>query len=173
MQIARNELVKTLELVKLAVATSNAVPIFQCFIFKDGAVTAYDDNIAIIGPAMLKGAKHGFGLQAQTLLGLLSCGVVDDILFDTIRDCIHLTMGKSLSKLPFQPQENFIFFTPDADWTHTIPITESLVVALKMALETVSTDTTQPALLGITLTGKYLYSCNGDALTRVAIEKGI
>lgn len=165
----RVELVKTLELIKPALATTNMIPIFQSFIFEEGTVAAYNDVIAIVGPSEF---EQACGIHGNTLLGLLSNSGVEefDVRFDP--DVINLKLGKTTSKLPFSPKENFIFNEPSDKWVAKVPINTGLYDALKICLETVSDDTTQTALLGITLQDDKLYSCNGDALTRVKLKQG-
>lgn len=166
----RSELVKTLELVKPALATTNMVPIFQCFTFDGDAVAAYDDTIAIQGP--VDAGDTPFAIHGNTLLGLLSNSSAEEVNFDFKGDTAILTLGKTVSKLPFSPEENFIFNPPGDNFTAKVPFTPSLAEAIKMCLETVSSDATQAALLGVTIQGDKLYSCNGDALTRVHLKHG-
>lgn len=166
----RAELVKTLELIKPALATTNMIPIFQCFTFTGGFVSAYNDTIAILGPA---DTNESFGIHGNTLLGLLSNSQAETITLTLEHDTAILKLGKTVSKLPFQPEENFLFKEPPDDWEFKIQITESLVEAIKLCLETVSSDTTQAALLGITLENDLMYSCNGDCLTRIKLKNKV
>ena len=168
----RQELVKTLDLVKPALASNAMIPIFQCFTFQDGKVSAYDDAIAIVGPTEV---EDTCGIHGATLLGLLSNSKAEDAEFVfKDREIVTVTLGKTVSKLPFYPLENFIFEAPAKKeaWAYKVPFTESLFDALKMCLETVSTDATQAALLGITIQGDKMYACNGDSLTRVQLKHG-
>lgn len=166
----RVELLKTLELIKPALATNNMVPIFQCFNFTPGSVTAYDDSIAIAGPTQV---EQACGIHGSTLLGLLSSSSAEEIKLDLKQDVAVLTMGKSVSKLPTSPPSDFIFEEPTDKWKFKLPITMSFVEAMKLCLETVSSDTTQAALLGVTLESDRMYSCNSDALTRVSLKSAI
>lgn len=165
----RAELVKVLELLKPALASTNMVPIFQHFTFTEGAVSAYNDIIAIVGPAEL---VEPCSIHGNTLLGLLSNSKVDDVDISFTDGTAIIKLGKTVSKLPFMSEENFIFEAPAGKWDFKIPFTESLASGLSMCLETVSTDETQAALQGITLDLDKLYSCNGDTLTRVALKHG-
>jgi DNA polymerase III sliding clamp (beta) subunit (PCNA family) len=166
----RADLVKTLELVKPALATNNMVPIFQNFIFRESTVSAYDDAIAIVGPTE---CEDSFGVHGNTLLGLLSSSKVEEVEFDFKDQEIILQLGKSVSKLPTTPKEDFIFEEPTGKWNGKIPFTASLVEALELCLETVSSDATQKALHGITIQDDTMYSCNGDTLTRVRLKTSI
>lgn len=168
----RAELVKVLELVKPALATTNMVPIFQCYCFGPDGVSAYNDTIAIIGPTDF-GIGGSVGLHGQTFLGLLSSSSSEEVSFSQKGQEITVTLGKSVSKLPFQSGDSFIFETPTDKWKSKIPFTESLAEAIKICLETVSTDATQAALAGITLESDKMYSCNSDALTRIQLKNGI
>src|ERR1700722_729703 len=165
--VNRVELIKTLELVKPALATTNQIPIFQCFIFKPGFVEAYDDQIAITGPC---DGEQEFAVPGNTLLGLLSNSGAEEISLDLKSDILVLTMSKSVSKLAFQPPESFIFQEPDPKWNLTLPFTTGLAEAVEGCLGSVAKATTQPALNGISFEGNKLYACNGDSLTRFTIE---
>lgn len=165
----RAELVKTLELIKPALATTNMVPIFQCFNFMEGSVSAYNDIIAIIGPSEFDWAC---GINGTTLLGLLSNSKVDDLEISLERDTATLKLGKTVSKFPFFTHEEMIFTAPDDKWDLKISLTESFANALTMCLETVSTDETQPKLHGITIKNDRMFSCNGDTITRVQLKTG-
>jgi len=166
----RAELVKTLELVKPALAVDRTVPIFQCFNFTEGAVSAHNGTIAIIGPSEF---EWSCGIHGATLLGLLSNSQVEDMEINLEQDTATIKLGKTISKLPFQSEEDFIFEVPEDDWHFKVPFTESFANALSMCLETVSSDETQVALQGVTLNGDKLFSCNGDTITRVQLKAGI
>src|SRR4051812_41232123 len=166
----RAELVKTLELVKPALATNNVVPIYQCFNFSNHTVSAFDDQVAIVGPA---DTGEAFGLHGSTLLGLLSHSKAEtiDLSFDDNTAIIKL--GKTVSKLPYQDDSNFIFTAPTGKYRSKIPFTETLAEGISMCLEMVSDDTTQLALLGVTVELDKMYACNGDGLTRIQLKHGI
>lgn len=167
----RSYLVKILELLKPALAKDNMVPIFQNFTFEsDATVRAYDDQIAIIGPTEI---QDSFAIHGNTILGLLSNSSAENVEFELKGNTAIVSLGKTISKLPFDPPESFIFKKPTDKWAFKIPFTESLYQAIEMCLNTVSKDTTQAALLGITIQGDKLYSCNGDAITRVQIPNGV
>lgn len=170
--MSRAELVKTLELIKPALATTNMVPIFQCFIFNGDTVAAYDDQIAIVGPS---GVGMVCGIHGNTLLGILCSNSASDVSFQLKNEVVTLGFMNTgtISKLPFQPEENFIFKEPTEKWLYKLPFTEGLFDAFKMCLETVSTDATQAALLGVTIQGDKMYSCNGDALTRIQLRGSV
>ena len=90
----RAELVKTLELVKPALATNNMVPIFQCFVFGMGMVEAYDDTIGIRGPCDI---ESEFAIHGNTLLGLLSNGKTEEASIEINGNAAILTMGKTVT----------------------------------------------------------------------------
>lgn len=167
----RSTLVKVLELVKPALATNNTVPILQCFTFRsNGTVSGSDDSIAIVGPVDY---QNTFALHGNTLLGLLSNSSVEEVEIIANTNEVVLKAGKTVSKLPFQSEDSFIFEPPDCKWDFKLPFTESLHEALLMCLETVSKDEAQPALKGITIQGNKLYSCDGDAITRVLLNSDV
>lgn len=165
----RSELVKTLELIKPALSADNMVPVFQCFAFSKGTVLAYNDNLGIVGPCEFEG---GCAIHGNTLLGLLSNSKAEELEIELKGSTATVTCGKTISKLPYHTDEDTIFETPADAWDFQIPFNSSMFEAFQICLETVSSDQTQAALLGITVEGNQLYSCNSDALTRIQMKKG-
>jgi DNA polymerase III sliding clamp (beta) subunit (PCNA family) len=166
----RAALIKTLELVKPALAPKNLVPIFQCFTFVPGSVTAYNDTIAITGPCDL---EETCAIHGNTLLGILSTHSAEEVSVELDEQNVTLTAGKSITKMPFEPEDNFLFQEPTGKWPNKVPFTQSMFEAMELCLETVSTDETQQALHGITFEGDCFYSCNGDTITRARVKEKI
>lgn len=167
----RRQLVEALELIRPALASSNVIPVFQCFTFKDGEVTAYDDQIAIVGPT---DCESSFGVHGASFLGLLSNSGAEVVELTLENQEVKIKLGKSVSKLPYIAVEDFLFDQTEAgDFSGDLDVTVSLIEAMRLCLETVSSDETQIALHGVTLQGDTMYSCNGDTITRVRLKKGI
>jgi hypothetical protein len=167
--VNRQYLLDTLELIAPALATHNMVPIFQSFTFQEGFVSAYNDSIAITAPCDFEGTC---GLNGKILLGLLGTSKAEEMSIELKDQVAHLKLGKTTSKLPFDPEENFIFDSPADTWVQKLALTDSFFKALNLCLATVSKDQTQAALLGVTIQGNKMYSCDGDAVTRVILEQG-
>lgn len=165
----RKYLVDTLELIKPALAKNNTVPIFQSFIFTPGYVSAYNDTVGIVGPV---DHEDSFGVHGTTLLGMLAASSAEEVSIVRSDNEITLKAGKSTTKLPYDPEENFIFQEPDNKWDFKIPYTQTLHESLELCLKTVSNDETQLALHGVTIEGTHLYSCNGDTITKTKIKDG-
>lgn len=165
----RQYLVDTLELIRPALSKNDTVPIFQCFTFEQGFVTAYDDTIAIIGP---NDSEDNFGVHGTVLLGLLSSSSAEEVTLDLDKNDLVIKMGKSVSRLPYVPSSDFLFKEPNGKWEKT-PITLSVINALNLCLQTVSTDETQLALHGVTIELDTMFSCNGDTITRVRLKNSI
>lgn len=164
----REELVKTLELVKPALAKDNIIPIYQCFCFDNGQVYAYNDAVGIIGPADTEGEP--FAVHGNTLLGLLGNSSAENIELSFKKDTMELKLGKTVAALPFFAKENFLFDPATKSDCEEFPITVTFVEAMKVCLETVSYDETQRPLMGLWVAGNQLYSCNGDMLTRINLK---
>jgi DNA polymerase III sliding clamp (beta) subunit (PCNA family) len=167
----RENLVKTLELLQPALAKDDTVPIFQCFTLNEGSVCAYNDSLGIVGP--LEDTQHtpsGIALHGSTLYGLLSSSRSEEVLFSTLDDQIAITAGKTVSKLPHYDESQFIFEIPEDRWNASTPCDQEFIQALNICLDTVSKDTTQAALNGVTIEGGSMFSCDGDALTSIEVK---
>jgi len=165
----RNELVSTLELVKLALAKDNLIPICQCFVFQNGKVSAYDNSIAIVGPANF---DRAFGVHGNTALGLISGASSEEVDAKFEENSVTFKLGKTTVDLPTSSEDDFLFTEPDTEFTK-IPLTVGLCEAIKLCLKTVSSDETQQALKGIHIQGDKMYSSDSDMLTQVQLKKPI
>lgn len=160
----RKELVEKLELTSRALAQSNIIPILQSFCFTGKQVIAYDDNLGIMAPCE---TKERFVVNGKTLLGLLSNSHSEAVEFSIEGHDLIVKAGRSTFKLPHDPVEDYLFKEPDGkQFSLKIPIAMELLNGLGACLLTASKDQTQGALMGVCLTGKSLYSTDGDAISR-------
>jgi DNA polymerase III sliding clamp (beta) subunit (PCNA family) len=161
----RADLVQTLEHLKPALASTNMVPCYQCFLFDGESVTATNDEIAII--AAFK-ADQAFATKGEILLGLLKNTRTEDVKFSLEEHDVHVAAGRSIFKLPFIPKSEFLFEEPQIVQFETVlPINADLLGGLEACLLTASDDNTQAALMGITISkGSILFGCDSDAVTR-------
>jgi DNA polymerase III sliding clamp (beta) subunit (PCNA family) len=166
----RAELVKTLELLKPALAQHDTVPIFQCFTFTDGKVIAYNDALAIVAPSEV---KENFGVHGATLLGILSNNKAEEVTIESEENDLVVTSGKSITRLPYKTDDEFLFEQPSKKFTAALELTQTTLEGIGLCRNTVSKDETQAALHGITVSGSYLYSCDGDAVTRFSLPKPV
>jgi len=160
----RVELVKTLELLKPALADNNMVPVYQCFMFSGETVTATNDQIAIIAKCK---TEQPFAVKGDILFGLLSNSRAEDVTFTLeTHDCV-IKAAKSTWRLPYLYKDAFLFEDPKFSTGTRLPIDAEFLEGLQACLLTSSKDNTQPALMGVTLHGgATLFSCDGDAVTR-------
>lgn len=166
----RQHLVDTLEMMKPALAPNDTIPIFQCFCFHAGEITAFNDTIGIVGTIDF---NDSCGIHGPTLLGLLGASRSEEIEILVGDKDLTLKAGKGISTLPFSPTENFIFEKPILKDCENLTLTQSFMEALGLCLETVSADETQPKLHGITLVKNKMFSCNGDTITQVVVKAPI
>src|SRR5215831_7797422 len=163
----RAELVKTLELLKPALADQNLVPVYQCYMFTGSTVMATNDQIAIIANCK---TEQPFAVKGDILLGLLSASRAEEITFTLEEQDAVVKAAKSVWRLPYLPYHekgDFLFEEPEVKFEATLPIDAELLSGLQACLLTSSKDNTQPALMGITVhKGIDFYSCDGDAVTR-------
>lgn len=164
----REQLVQTLELLKHALAKDDTIPVFQCFVFDDGTISAYNDTVGIIAPV---DTNETFAVHGKTFLGIVSNSSAEEVSVNLSNQTADFKLGKTEMTLPFIPKEDFIFEAPTAG-TSMFPFTVSSCNAMKLCLDTVSKDETQRALQGITIVKDKMYSCDGDTLTRVQLPNG-
>jgi DNA polymerase III sliding clamp (beta) subunit (PCNA family) len=168
----RSELVKTLELVYPALSATNLVPVFTCFMFKQKSILAYNDVLGIV-------AKGGIGTEpfataGVALLGLLQNSHAEEVDFQVTEENVIVKTGKSIFKLPYFTEDQFIFDEPKEKWAGTVNLNEDLLKGIEICLTTSSRDQSKPAIMGVCfnfdlVTDPTLFSCDGDAITRYKV----
>lgn len=164
----RLKLLSVLENLKPALSTTNLVPIFQCFCFKEGSVLSNNDALGITAPCDV---EDTFAVEGSTLLGLLKNTHSEDVIFALEGQEVVIKAGKSVFKLPFMPEENFLFEEPTGDWERLhLPLTQQVLDGLAACLMTSSRNLAEPALLGLCFNAQQkqtiIYSCDGDAVSK-------
>lgn len=159
----RSELKQTLELVSLALADNNLVPVFQCLCFEKGMVKAYNDQLGIIANCPI---NEEFAVHGKTFLGLLKNSSAENLEFKLVDQEVTVKADRSTFKLPFLPVEDFLFKEPDFVVRARIKLDAGFLEGVKNCLTTVSNDQSQPALMGIYLSPGVLYGCDGDVVTK-------
>jgi hypothetical protein len=161
----REALVKSLEFVSRALGEDNAlVPIFKCFCFTGKTVYAFNDELAIIA---LCDIGASFATNGKTLLGLLGGSRAEQVEFQLRDHEVWITAGRSLFKLPYHDETEFVFEEPKVVRDDVrIKYTEEVKAALKACLETVAKELTQEALRGVYVWHGKMYSSCGDAITK-------
>lgn len=160
----RKELVRKLELVGPALATTNLVPIFTNYVFHEDLVSAYNDEIGIVTDCDMAGAA--FGVSGTVLLGLLQNTEVEDVNLTVEKENVVVIAGKSTFKLPYAEENEFLFHAPDEKWSIKLKLDEDLLKGIGICLTTACRDNTMPAIMGVCFKAGALYSCDGDAITR-------
>jgi DNA polymerase III sliding clamp (beta) subunit (PCNA family) len=169
----RKELLNTLELVGQALARDDLVPIFKCFCFDGRYVVANNDSICIVAACP---TKQAFAVNGQVLMGLLSASQAEEVDFSFDGEDVKVKAGKSIFRLPYFTEDEFIFEAPNVLGLH-LKIDAELQAGIKACYSSTSHDLTKLALTAVTFDlGKKvtLYSSDGDTLTRyMTTAKGL
>jgi len=170
----RKALVTMLELIKPALADQDLVPVYQNFVFTGDTLYATDDHLGIV--AKCTSGVAPFACHGDTMLGLLrNCRTEEvEIEFDDQQHEVVFIAGRSKMRLPYLPESEFLFKEPsDESWDVVLDLDDSLIEAMEICLTTTSKDSSQQALMGITLDtgdGISFYSCDSDSLTHYLID---
>lgn len=154
----RTELLEKLEQVKPALSSNNLVPVLSHFWFKEGTVSAYNDQIAI----STKLKSDFAGAVPDTLISLLNVSRAKDIEFFVGADNagkklpegqLLVNAASSKLKLPFLPEESTkIFEMPKPNYDDALPIDiNKFLEAIESCSRSLKEDTSMPDSLGITL----------------------
>jgi DNA polymerase III sliding clamp (beta) subunit (PCNA family) len=163
----RKELIAKLERVSPALASGNLIPIMRHFWFTGSHLMAYNDQIAIATPfeTEFKGAVLG-----DTIVNLLKASGAKDVKVEPDDNGnLSIKAASARLRLPLLPPEDFIFKMPALPKSDSIMLPgerEAFLEALEMGLMCVSTDTSKPDQLGVTIIpsdGKLLFGATNFA----------
>jgi DNA polymerase-3 subunit beta len=171
----RTDLVARLELVSPALAGNDILPITTHLWFKDDRVTAYNGHVAISAPCAIgfEGAVPG-----AMLLNLLKASPAKEVTFEGGKKELSIKAASSRFHLATMPSSDFadVFqMPPRPDETRALDAkAKDFIACLSSCMRSVSTDTSIPDQLGITLmpgNGHLaFYASNGVTLSRAELR---
>ena len=169
----RATLEKILKLTSPAISSKGHIPIFSHYCFDGESVTGYNDTLCI--QFNFNSGVNG-AIRGDLLQGLVQGSDEKEIKFKQTENNIEATLGKTKSKLPFLPEEDFLhtdLFEEDLELVE-VKLNEDFLNGLKKCLPTVSNDTARPAMMGVTLkltnNSNYLYSTDTNSISRYKLN---
>lgn len=174
--IERKTLLSKLSIVAPALAKTDFTPLLTEFWFNGSRVMAFNEQLSISVP--LKTEFKG-SVRGDALLSLLKLSKAQQIEMTTADENLHIKAASTKIKLGLRPREQSlnVFKMPKLDESkQTIKITPTIVEAFKLALRSVSTDSTTPDKVGVTLLpvdgGLHIFSTDDATMTRVEMPVG-
>jgi len=169
MQIDRKELLDQLDQVKPATRDNETTPQSDCFLFQDGSICTFNDEILIRMPCCLKAEG---AIKAAPLHHLLSKATEDVLTFQQSEGVFLLAGKRNRAGLTVEAEIK----SPAA--SIELPTTWARLPAnfldgLKFCMFSASTDMSRPALTGIHVFGDIAESCDNFRLTRFTMEAGV
>jgi len=115
----RKELVALLEMLKPALSDTNLVDVFTCYAFNQKTVRAYSGSIGIVASCGV--GDHPFAVEGKTLLGLLQNSSAEEVEI-AAKDELVIKAGRSVFKMPYFNEGEFIFEEPEGTWDATLKV---------------------------------------------------
>lgn len=163
--INREEFLKSINLVRPALASQAFVVSLTHVAFDDGMVMAYND-ITSIGVACK--FEYDVCLPGDLLIKILNSLSADELMVQKPDEAtLQFVGGRSKFKIPLLQLDTFPFVLPDSPILNKIKLTPDLISGIEKCLISVGTDPTHPAQMGVTLEeGGVLYSTNNFSISR-------
>jgi len=161
MKTNRQKLLSTLALVKAGLASKEMIEQSTSFVFADGRVFTYNDEIALSHPIDLK--LEG-AVSASELLGLLSKAKDDELDLEVSAEGLLVAGKKFKAQIKLAAEITLPLGEvqiPDA----FLPLPKEFAAAVKFCLFSASSDMTKPALTCIHATIDRVESCDNFRLT--------
>lgn len=165
---SRETLLKTVNLLRPALATQNYIPALMHIRFAENYATAYNDVTAIM--VRCEAMEDDICLPGDLLIRALQSFKGESLLMQAGKDSsIQLVSGRSKVKLPSLPAADFPFELPDGK-AAIIAFDNAILKGIERCLTGVGKDSTHPAQLGVTLDTEdgvaVLYSTDNYTISR-------
>lgn len=165
MKINRNDLLDSLKKVQPGLAAKEIIEQSQCFVFSDGELITYNDEIMISCPCTVAEKITG-AVRAEELFALLS-KIKDETIEIVVKDDeLQVISKRSKAGIPFSADIELPFdelqLPGDDDW---IPLPESFAEGIWKCSVTASRDMTKPVLTCIHLNGRSIESSDDYRIT--------
>lgn len=172
MKVNREELVKALTTVKPGVASTDIVAQASAFVFSEGRVYSYDDEIAISAPCPLDSDFEG-AIYANELLGLLSRMKSETVSLDFEKgDEIRIRGGRSHAGLKLLKQIE-IPLDQLGDQKSWKLLPENFVKAVGFCSGFTGTDVTKPAVTCLNIRRSSIEATNNQHLVEYILKTPI
>lgn len=168
MKVKRSDFLSALRKVKPGLASSESIEQSTSFVFRDGRVITYNDEIAVSAALDLGGIEGAVG--ANELVALLTKSKDEEVTV-TAEDKELRIKGPKLSAgitmeaeinlpiLSFEPKEGF-YVLPDA-----------FLDGLRVCIFSAASESVSPVLSNIHMKGSFVESCDNFRLTRFDLKE--
>lgn len=170
--LQRTELFETLEKISPGLASIDMIPLLTHIWFNGNTIMCYNDQIAIEA-ACKSGLKCA--IPGQTLISMLRHSTAKTVDLSIVDKEVHIKMGRADLKLGMLPPEDFIFTMPKpAKGTELQLDFKRFRAAVECCMKSISTDTSIPDQLGITLVlgeskDLHLFSTNNSTISTAKV----
>lgn len=162
----------TLDQAKNFLATQDFIAVLQHFAFDKTTVTAYNDITAC---KLSLETDLECTIPGNLLIRLLSTLKNEDVTIEKSKNntSVTVTCGRSKTKLPMLPLEEFVFQLPELE-EDPIELPSICVDGMKKCLSNVGSNPTRPEFNGVNLVmasdSLSLYSSDGDTISQFRLE---
>jgi DNA polymerase III sliding clamp (beta) subunit (PCNA family) len=144
----RKDLLDRLDLVTPALASNDLIPMLTHFAFTGETIMAFNDQIGASAPLQ---TQFVGGVPGNILLSLLKASKAKEVEFVDKNHELEIKAASSRFKLPVMPEDAFVFEMPKPT-DKLLPVQlKPFADALDGCLRSVSSDTSVPDQLGVTL----------------------
>lgn len=169
MEISRTKLLQALAAVQPGLASKELIQQSSSFIFKDGKVITFNDEIAVMCPIdiELEGA-----VQSEEIFKLLKRLTAETIDIEIVENEIKVSSGRSRSGIRLEQQINLPLEAIGAPekWRK---LPETFCAGLKFCLFSVSSDMSKPVFTCLHLSNACIESCDNFRITRYRFENKV
>lgn len=162
MKINRIELLQALDAVQPGLATKELIEQSQSFVFSNGSVITYNDEISVSHPIAIdiEGA-----VKAKELYDLLMRIKQDEIEIEMKKNELRIKSKRTKAGITLEAEINMPLdkMDPVGKWRK---LPKNFCEALRFCAFTASQESNKPALTCLLVDGRYVLSCDGFRFTR-------
>lgn len=161
----KRDLMEALGRVRHTVTHNKMIQLHQCFCFRENKVSSYNGQAGTITSCPMDNAD--FCIQADKFYKIVQ-SLFDEITLEFKSDKLFIQSGKNKTQLGTLPTKGFPEIIPHD--SENFCAAENLAEMLRKVAFTIGTNTTKPSLLGVGISGRYVYSSDGHRITRATLD---
>lgn len=171
MKVDRKALISVLSAVKPAVSEREVVEQSNAFIFYEGRVYTYNDEIAVSHPTEV---SFNCAVKAKELVALLDKLADDEIDIEVKGSELRVSGKKSQAGINLQTEINMDLLTaigkPDGDWNE---LPEDFVTGVSFCMFSVCHDLNTPMLTCVNVSGNEVFSTDKLRITQYRMKSDL
>jgi DNA polymerase III sliding clamp (beta) subunit (PCNA family) len=167
LELDRAEFLRTIDKVRPTVSNSKIIPLYQCFCFKENKVSSFSGTAGTM--TTLKLNNWDFAVEADRFYKIIR-SMPEALKLELKGEKLYIRSGRNETWLNVFPTHAFPQILPESGQAEDYYTGKDLVEGLKTVAFSICTNPMKPNLLGVAVSDRFLYSSDGNRISRFTLK---